>query len=672
MSLWSELAESARELVASGSLDQVENQYKLEQGRSLASVRDSFLSGEDGWLESLEKGLGSNLLHYINRDKLIRWIQEEPSQASAALRSIWVDDVSGGEARIRAFCQLLPSQVIGGLGSRTNLASVLLMAIDTENYPPFRIRVFQRAYGAFGFGAPSGNLDEAGIYGYALAFLDALMRDADASDIRVRHRLDAQSLVWALLGDSGAKSTNPSASRENSGNKPVWLMALGPGSQHWDSCHSGGIAAIGWDDLGDLGSYQSREDIAAMGLKVHDSLACWQFSRGMQLGDVILVRGGRNHIVGAGLVTSDYRFEASRSEFRHVRDVDWKVRTEPRTFRSDGRLLPVKTLTNVSDYEYSADAKSILGWNWDKPPAPPAKPASIDVLADNLHLPDASFLERIIVLLRDKKQVIFQGPPGTGKTFIAIEVAKYWAGSDDRVTLVQFHPSYAYEDFIQGYRPCILTSGRPGFELRDGPLLAAAQRARDNPDTPHVLVIDEINRGNLAKVFGELYFLLEYRDRPVRMQYQDSDRDGFTLPDNLYIIGTMNTADRSIALVDAALRRRFYFVEFHPDEEPVRGVLRRWVGRNAPDVAWLADAVERANELLADDRHAAIGPSYFMKKGLGESAVRRIWRHSVLPYIEERLFGEHERLREFELGRLRRAGSARASNEQDTDQAGVG
>ena len=115
----------------------------------------------------------------------------------------------------------------------------------------------------------------------------------------------------------------------------------------------------------------------------------------------------------------------------------------------------------------------------------------------------------------------------------------------------------------------------------------------------------------------------------------------------------MNTADRSIALVDLALRRRFYFVEFHPDDEPVKGVLRRWIGENATGMEWVADVVERANELLQDDRHAAIGPSYFMKKALDETAVKRIWKHSVLPYVDERLFGSDDRIRQFDLSALR-------------------
>ena len=171
---------------------------------------------------------------------------------------------------------------------------------------------------------------------------------------------------------------------------------------------------------------------------------------------------------------------------------------------------------------------------------------------------------------------------------------------------MQFHPSYAYEDFVQGFRPT-LRDGQPGFELRDGPLRRAAKaRTRKEPDAKHFFIIDEINRGKIAKVFGELYFLLEYRDRSMAIQYSD---EPFSLPPNLYIIGTMNTADRSIALVDLALRRRFYFVEFRPDEEPVKEVLRRWLRseKGAPEMEWIAPVLRlrglRARGL--DDRHAA-------------------------------------------------------------------
>ena len=275
-------------------------------------------------------------------------------------------------------------------------------------------------------------------------------------------------------------------------------------------------------------------------------------------------------------------------------------------------------------------------------------------LARELLFP-VGFLQNIEVLLQEKKQVIFQGPPGTGKTFVAQKLARHLAGSDERCRLVQFHPSYSYEDFVRGYRPTRLHNGQPGFVLKDGPFMQIAQQATDDPDGQHFLIIDEINRGNLAKVFGELYFLLEYRETPTNLMYQDEDEDPFTMPGNLHIVGTMNTADRSIALVDLALRRRFAFVDFSVNEEPVKGLLRRWLdAQGLGKMEWVADAMERANANL-DDHHAAIGPSYFMRPGLDDAAVERVWKHNVLPYIEEHLFGERDLLSEFALDSLRAA-----------------
>ena len=307
--------------------------------------------------------------------------------------------------------------------------------------------------------------------------------------------------------------------------------------------------------------------------------------------------------------------------------------------------------------------EEVIGYKDSQKPSPNGKPDDdlddFENLCRDL-LFDKQELRRIADLLDDKRQVIFQGPPGTGKTFAAQAIARHMAATDRRVTLVQFHPSYAYEDFVQGFRPKLIDS-QPGFELTDGPLLQAAHMARGEPGERHFLIIDEINRGNLAKVFGELYFLLEYRDRSIRLQYSD---EPFSLPKNLYIIGTMNTADRSIALVDLALRRRFHFVEFHPDKPPIGGLLERWLESKASDMAWVAGVVSQANRKL-DDRQAAIGPSYFMKEGLDDAKVEMIWEHNVLPYIEERLFGERERLADFELKKLRSGGENGTTGEAD-------
>ncbi|MFA9430758.1 McrB family protein [Egicoccus sp. AB-alg2] len=290
----------------------------------------------------------------------------------------------------------------------------------------------------------------------------------------------------------------------------------------------------------------------------------------------------------------------------------------------------------------------------------PRPRGDLAALSERLYLGDR-FLPHVRQLLGMKPQVIFYGPPGTGKTYVAQRLAEAMAGTDGHVEIVQFHPSYSYEDFVEGYRP---DPERGGFRLVDGPLKRLAKRAIEHADVPHVLIIDELNRGNVAKVFGELYFLLEYRGSKLSLQYSS---EPFRLPDNLYVIGTMNTADRSIALVDAALRRRFYFVPFMTDEEPVSGLLRRWIADNASHMSWVADLVDEANRRLGD-RHAAIGPSHFLRKeGLTDESVRIAWRYSILPYLEEQLFGEPERLDEFGLDELTRA--LRATVEGEVDAA---
>lgn len=280
-------------------------------------------------------------------------------------------------------------------------------------------------------------------------------------------------------------------------------------------------------------------------------------------------------------------------------------------------------------------------------------PSTLVELAER-ELLDPTYLAKIDRLLRSKRQVIFYGPPGTGKTYIARKLAAHYAdGNPNAVELVQFHPSYAYEDFVEGFRPADI-NGTPGFRLTHGPLRRIATAASHDTSRLHVLIIDEVNRANVAKVFGELYFLLEYRTEDISLQYSPDQR--FKLPENLLIIGTMNSADRSIALVDAALRRRFYFVPFFPDEPPIQDLLRRWLGRHKPDYLWLADVVDRMNARL--DRNLAVGPSHFLRTDLDDNWIALIWEHAVLPYLSEQFIEDDTALSEFALDRLKASVSA--------------
>ncbi|MCL9665413.1 AAA family ATPase [Curtobacterium albidum] len=256
-------------------------------------------------------------------------------------------------------------------------------------------------------------------------------------------------------------------------------------------------------------------------------------------------------------------------------------------------------------------------------------------LAAALHMPE-HWLQDTLNLIERRKQVILYGPPGTGKTFLAQALSKHVTdGTDGETTIVQFHPTYSYEDFFEGFRPVANDdSGTLAFSLRKGPLRRLADSAAANPEANYFLVIDEINRGNIAKVFGELYFLLEYRDSEISVLYSD---EPFTLPSNIFVIGTMNTADRSIAMLDAAMRRRFAFIELHPERSPVRDVLAGWAANKSlqDDRAGL---LTRLNAAIAD-HDAKVGPSFLMRD-LDENGLADVWRYEILPLLAEYHYGD--------------------------------
>ncbi len=260
--------------------------------------------------------------------------------------------------------------------------------------------------------------------------------------------------------------------------------------------------------------------------------------------------------------------------------------------------------------------------------------------------PDSTFLQELVALLEDKGQIVLYGPPGTGKTYLALELAKAIAPDEEQRSLVQFHPSMSYEDFMEGFRP-VLRGNNLTYELAEGPLLELANRA-ELDGRPHVLIIDEMNRANLPKVFGELLFLLEYRDRPMKLAYR-SVGDEFALPKNLWIIGTMNLADRSVGQIDAALRRRFAFVPFTPSDEQNGGLLRRWLAKKNLDT-WPADLVDLVNEELEKDlghTDLLIGPSYFMKAELDEARMALIWRYAIEPLAADLFHGDDRTVRKY-------------------------
>ena len=247
-------------------------------------------------------------------------------------------------------------------------------------------------------------------------------------------------------------------------------------------------------------------------------------------------------------------------------------------------------------------------------------------------------------LLLQNKQIILYGPPGTGKTHVARHLGRWLTGLADpppqRLTVIQFHPAYSYEEFIEGIRPeSREQDGRyhVDYPPRPGVFVRFCRQA-EQTDEACVFVIDEINRGNIPRIFGELMLLLEYRDEAVPLPYSGSR---FRIPPNVHLIGTMNTADRSIALVDFALRRRFHFFRFGADPD----LFDRWLARQAPAAPpYLGALYRRLATEAVDDPDYAIGPGAFMRN-LDEAGLVRLWRRSIMPYLEEYYFDQPARAR---------------------------
>jgi 5-methylcytosine-specific restriction enzyme B len=376
------------------------------------------------------------------------------------------------------------------------------------------------------------------------------------------------------------------------------------------------------------------------------------FLHRMRKGDLVLAVVEDQAYLGA--VSGDPAVVVERGDGALLRrGVEWRqdsfpIADLPSTLAA---RLGARGILEITEHLEALDAL-LAGEVGPRAPELILEPASAE-LAEQVLMP-RDWLQECVQLLGEQRQLILHGPPGTGKTYVALALAHHLADRA-RTTLVQFHPAYSYEDFFEGYRPAGTQDGTVCFTLTPGPFRRLVDQARENPGEAHVLVIDEINRGNLAKIFGELYFLLEYRGEAIDLLYGGSEGQAFTMPPNVFVIGTMNTADRSIALVDAAMRRRFAFVGMHPSSEPTKGLLRRWlIQQGLPTVT--ADLHDRLNELITD-ADMKIGPSYFMRTTVAQDAVLdRVWRTSILPLLEEHHYGDGIDVAErYDLASLRRS-----------------
>ena len=503
----------------------------------------------------------------------------------------------------------------------------------------------------------------------------AIAEDPSLSDLQILRMaqstnspvtIEQSRSLWRLISKNEQETGNAVAPSQK-----VWLVAAGQNAGRWEDFFRNGYVAIGWTRLGDLSRFKSREEIAeelqSLGSETSSSnnaASCFDFAHSMQEGDLVLVKKGRHSIVGYGIIVGPYYYDASLPDYRNKRSVRWQGRGN---WNLD-RTLALKAVTNITmQTEFVEKIKQQIGIaasteESEQIPAAERKPFTIDDALIDLFLRKEE-VEELVRTWRSKKNLILQGPPGVGKTFVAQRLAYALMGFEDesRVRRVQFHQSYSYEDFIQGYRPM-----EGGFERKDGLFFEFVQRAIRDDANNYVFIIDEINRGNLSKIFGELMVLIEPDKRDpkwaVPLTYAKKADEQFYVPKNLYILGMMNTADRSLSLVDYALRRRFAF--FNLKSQLGSQLYKDYLASNGvPDNVSNAiiSRVVELNQFISDREKSTlghgfcIGHSFFMpiddSGSWDESWYRRIVETELMPLLEEYWFENDDLIVEWR-GRL--------------------
>ena len=334
-------------------------------------------------------------------------------------------------------------------------------------------------------------------------------------------------------------------------------------------------------------------------------------------------------------------------------DIEWRTSQGKGPFNQSGGVKQGYLYPLVDELAGRIRERFSNRWPKDSPWGGPGKRLyTIDDAHQDLFIPRSDF-DRLFTSIESRKNLILQGPPGTGKTFIARRIAWCLIGRKDNVPIemVQFHQSYAYEDFVQGYRP----TDTGGFELKHGVFHRFCERARANSNTRYVFIIDEINRGNLSRIFGELLMLIEAdkrsEDYAVSLTYSDKH---FHVPENVFILGMMNTADRSLALVDYALRRRFAFETLEPAYRTNFGRARfekhlMEKGADQDLVRRISERMDELNETIRNDKELGrgfqIGHSYFVPDeddNLSEDWYKHIVDTQISPLLREYWFDSPE------------------------------
>ncbi|WP_202914262.1 AAA family ATPase [Gordonibacter urolithinfaciens] len=455
------------------------------------------------------------------------------------------------------------------------------------------------------------------------------------------------------LGDAGVETTH------------YWLYAPGEGAARWDEFYDRGVMALAWSKIGDLSAYETKEDLRqALLVQYSDKTsqknsahALWQLVHDVKPGDVIFAKRGMSEIIGRGVVVGDYEYVQGGSDYYpNLRRVRW---THKGSWPRDKKFAQ-KTLTEVTDYtDFVAEVSSyfedvvdddVIDEIGGDEPTPDYPEYDKDQFLSEAYMSEEQY-DTLVGVLRSKKNIILQGAPGVGKTFVAKRLAYSMMGVKDpeRVMMVQFHQSYSYEDFIEGYRP-----SAAGFELEKGAFYTFCKKAAEDDENAYFFIIDEINRGNLSKIFGELFMLIENDKRGSKNKLQLLySRELFYVPSNVYLIGMMNTADRSLAMLDYALRRRFAFFDLKPGFGSDGFVTYR-DGLDSVKLNDLLACVVSLNEDIAKDETLGegfcIGHSYFcgMKaEDVTDAKLSAIVEYELIPMLREYWFDEPGKVREW-------------------------
>lgn len=437
-----------------------------------------------------------------------------------------------------------------------------------------------------------------------------------------------------------------------------WMLSAGEHAYMWEDFQKNSIIAVGWDEwnLGSIENYQTKNDLQQKMIEynpessnMNNALCLWQFANEMQVDDIVYIKNTQTKISGRGVVESDYIYDEARDRYKHVRKVKWTHIGEWET----GSKWAIKTLTDITPYTEDVEKLENL-FNVDIK----EENEDFDLYSEEDFLNDVFMNKRqyniLKNLLLNKKNIILQGAPGVGKTYTAKRLCYSILGRRDtsRVEMIQFHQSYGYEDFIMGYRP-----SSNSFELKEGPFYKFCKRAEEDSDNKYFFIIDEINRGKLSKIFGELLMLIEpdKRGQTLRLLYKDEQ---FSVPKNVYIIGMMNTADRSIAMIDYALRRRFAFYEFTPAFETDSFRIYKSKFNNHRYNA-LIDEIIRLNQVISEDSSLGtgfqIGHSYFCNtKAIDDEWLNSVVDYEIIPLLKEYWFDEENKVKEW-TSRLKNA-----------------